>query len=48
MKKLAIIVFFAAVGLTWIALKTENAVRRKRLAVAAAVCWGIVVLGFLV
>ena len=48
MKRLAVIVFFAAAGLTWMAIKTEDAVRKKRLAVAAAVCWGIVALGFIV
>jgi len=48
MKRLAVIVFFAAAGLTWMAIKTEDAARKKRLAVAAAVCWGIVVLGFIV
>jgi hypothetical protein len=47
-KRLAIIVFIAAAGLSWMAVKTENTARRKRLAVAAAVCWAIVVIGFLV
>jgi hypothetical protein len=48
MKRLAVIVFFIAAGLTWMAIKTEAAVPKKRLAIVAAICWGIVVLGFLV
>jgi hypothetical protein len=48
MKRLVVIVFLAAAVLTGLAIKTDQAMRRKRLAIAAAVCWAIVVIGFLV
>jgi cytochrome bd-type quinol oxidase subunit 2 len=48
MKKLALIVFFAAAGLTWLAVRSDDAIRKRRFAIAAAVGWAIVVVGFLV
>ncbi|MCF8052428.1 MAG: hypothetical protein K9L59_14385 [Desulfobacterales bacterium] len=48
MKRLAAIFFLAAGVFTWLAFKSESPGRRKRLAAAAAVCWIIVVVGFLV
>ena len=48
MKRLALILFFAAAGLSWMAIRAEDTRKKKRLAMAAAVCWAIVVVGFLV
>jgi hypothetical protein len=48
MKRLAVIVFFAAAGFSWMTLRTEDSRKRKRFAVAAAVCWAVVIVGFLV
>jgi hypothetical protein len=48
MKRLAVIVFFAAAGLSWMAFRTEDPRKKKGLSIAAAVCWGIVLVGFLV
>ena len=48
MKRLAGIFFVAAAVLTWLAVKADSPSRKKRLAAAATLCWGIVVLGFLV
>jgi hypothetical protein len=48
MKKLALIVFVVAAGLTWLAFRSEDPARKKRFAIAAAAGWGIVVIGFLV
>lgn len=48
MKRIAVIVFFAAAGLSWMAFRIKDHRKKKRLAIAAAVCWAIVLVGFLV
>ena len=48
MKRLLIIVLVVAAVLSWLAFKSDHPARRKRLAIAAAVTWAIVVIGFMV
>jgi hypothetical protein len=48
MKRLAVIIFFCAAGLSWMAFRTEDSRKKKLLGIAAAVCWAVVIVGFLV